>query len=438
MTNVMQIPLSDIDFGTEEELAVLRVLRSRWLSMGEETRCFEQAFADSVGTRHAIAVANGTAALHLAKLSMGIGAGDAVLQPAVNFVAGANMTIAIGAEPVFVDICSLEEPTISPDALRSALTKAAAPRARPIKAVVVMHYGGYPCRMAEIRNICDEYALILIEDACHGVGGTYRSSVDGDRLVGVGEETSGGALKQVTRMLGTIGDIGCFSFYSNKNMATGEGGMVVTDRDDVAEKVRFLRSHGMTSLTWERHKGHAATYDVVEHGFNYRIDDIRAAIGRAQLKKLQRNNARRRELTGLYWQTLTPLSNLGWTLPFKNAYSASTCFSSSSSADSLSAASSTEGRSLPSSHLLAVVAPDRDTRWRCAHALQEAGIQTSLHYPFIPAFSGFRDSNALVADTALETSRAFCSCVMTLPLFPTMTDEQVHTICEILLAAAGG
>lgn len=399
---VMRIALSDIDFGPEEEQAVQRVLKSKWLSMGEETDCFEREFAAAVGAGHAIAVANGTAALHLALLGLDIGQGDTVLQPALNFVAGANMTIALGAEIAFGDICSLDEPTLSPDALRSLLAgDGGALRGRP-KAVVVMHYGGYPCRMAEIEAICEEHGLALIEDACHGVGGSWQSG----------------------RMMGTIGDVGCFSFYSNKNIATGEGGMVVTNRDDVAEKVRSLRSHGMTSLTWDRHKGHAATYDVVGHGFNYRIDEIRAAIGRAQLAKLERNNSRRRELTTLYWERLAPLADLGWTLPFKSAYACSL-------------APANAGRPLPSCHLLPVVAPDRDTRWRCSDALKQVGIQTSLHYPFIPAFSAFGDRTASQDDSALATSRLFCTCVMTLPLFPTMTDEQLGAVCEALLVASG-
>jgi len=315
----MRISLSDIDFGPEEEQAVQRVLRSGWLSMGEETHCFEREFAAAVGAKHAIAVANGTAALHLALLGLDVGPGDAVLQPALNFVAGANMTIAVGAETAFGDICSLDEPTLSPDALRSLLAGDGAALTGQPKAVVVMHYGGYPCRMAEIATICEEHGLALIEDACHGVGGSWQSG----------------------QMMGAIGDVGCFSFYSNKNIATGEGGMVVTNRDDVAEKVRFLRSHGMTSLTWERHKGHAATYDVVGHGFNYRIDEIRAAIGRAQLAKLDRNNARRRELTALYWEKLAPLADSGWLLPFRSAYAGSL-------------AGGDAGSPLPSCHLLAV------------------------------------------------------------------------------------
>lgn len=191
----MKISLSDIDFGIEEEQAVLRVLRGKWLSMGQETEDFEREFAGYMGVKHAVAVSSGTAALHLAMLALGIGPGDAVLQPALNFVAAANMTLAVGAVPVFVDICSLAEPTISPESILDALSTddgvflKSKSHSNPssiihhppstihnsrIAAVVVMHYGGYPCRMDEIAAICRERGLALIEDACHAVGGIYK------------------------------------------------------------------------------------------------------------------------------------------------------------------------------------------------------------------------------------------------------------------------
>lgn len=379
-----RIPLSDVDLGAEEREAVLRVLESRWLSMGAETQTFEQEFAELCGARHALAVSNGTAGLHLALLALGIGPGDAVLQPAVNFVASANMTAAVGATPCFVDICGLDEPAISPEALRAMLDDPAVTNPR---AVIVMHYGGYPCRMGPVREICAELGLALIEDACHAVGG---SLADGERV-------------------GALGDVAAFSFFGNKNLVTAEGGMVTTDRDDVAEQVRVLRSHGMTSLSWDRHRGHAATYDVVAHGYNYRMDDIRSAFGRVQLKKLPASNARRRELTQRYWERIEPLTSRGWTLPFRGADTGDT----------------------PSCHLMVAVAPDADARWRYAEALKEAGIQTSLHYPYIPAFTGFKDKGY---PEAAPLAKEYCARVLTLPLFPTMAEEQVDTVADRLLA----
>src|ERR1019366_3102921 len=160
-----RIPLSDLDFGPEEAAAVQRVLQSKWLSMGPETKAFEEEFAAFIGVKHAVAVSNGTAALHLAFLALGIGSHDQIIQPAVNFVASANMTKALGATPVFADICSLDEPAISPDSISSLLSSISSlPSAPRPKAVVVMHYGGYCCRMAEIRSLCQEHGLALIED----------------------------------------------------------------------------------------------------------------------------------------------------------------------------------------------------------------------------------------------------------------------------------
>ncbi|MFA6564719.1 MAG: DegT/DnrJ/EryC1/StrS family aminotransferase [Verrucomicrobiia bacterium] len=386
------IPLSDLDYGAEEAAAVRRVLEGKWLSMGPETGAFEQEFAAAVGVPHACAVSNGTAALHLAFLALGIGPGDEVIQPAVNFVASANMTKAVGATPIFGEIVGLDEPTLDPAGIERLMTP-------HTKAVVVMHYGGYFCRMTEIREICRKHHLALVEDACHAVGA--KCSL-----------TSGSAAA------GALGDIGCFSFFSNKNLVTGEGGMVTTRRDDLNDRIRNLRSHGMSTLTWDRHRGHAATYDVLAHGYNYRIDDLHSALGREQLKKLERNNRRRRELTALYWQNLASLESLGWTLPFRKL---------STSEFPLSTFSSS------ACHLLPVVAPDADARWRCAEALKSAGIQTSLHYPFIPGFTAFacKESRG-----GLDKSIVFCQRIITLPLFPTMTEAQVQAVCEALIAAA--
>ncbi len=286
------IPLSDLDYDFEEMTAVQRVVASKWLSMGAEVQAFEREFAAMHEARHALAVANASAGLHLAFLALGLGRGDEIIQPALNFVAAANMTRAVGATPIFADIIDLNEPTIDPEHVERLAT------ART-KAVVVMHYGGNLCRVKELAEFCRARGLVLIEDACHAVGARYQR---------LDQRPPHGA------MAGSIGDVSAFSFFSNKNMATGEGGMVVTNRDDVAERVRLLRSHGMNSLTWDRHKGHASSYDVVVNGYNYRLDELHAALGRTQLAKLIRNNERRRRLLEAYRDCLQSLS--GWTLPF--------------------------------------------------------------------------------------------------------------------------
>src|SRR5574341_935605 len=317
-----RIPLSDIDFGPEEEQAVLQVVKSRWLTMGAVTQQFEQEFADYVRAKHAIAVTNATAALHLACLAAGLGPGDEVIVPSLTFVATANAVRYTGATPVFADIESEACLNISACAVEACLT----PRTR---AILVVHYGGYACDMPDILAIAHKHGLAVIEDAAHAIG----SQLEG-------------------RMLGTWGAIGCFSFFSNKNMTTGEGGMLVTDDDDLAGKLRILRSHGMTSLTWDRHKGHAWSYDVVDLGYNYRIDEIRSALGRVQLAKLERNNARRRELTVLYHDLLQELAPEVST-PFKANRGFSAC------------------------HLLPILLPKNRDRAGFMEAMKAQGIQTS-------------------------------------------------------------
>ncbi len=189
--------------------------------------------------------------------------------------------------------------------------------------------------------MAEQHHLPIIEDAAHAPG----ASLDG-------------------KALGVLGDVGCFSFFSNKNLPTGEGGMVVTDRDDLAEKIRLQRSHGMTSLTYDRHKGHAFSYDVVDLGFNYRIDEIRSALGLAQLKKLKWNNEQRKILTHGYWEGLEDIE-LG--LPFK-----------------------TEERGEPAYHIFPVVLPKHVNREDFMTGLRDAGIQSSIHYRPIHTFSYYR------------------------------------------------
>lgn len=373
-----RIPLSDLAYGRSEEKAAIRVLRGRWLSMGPEVEAFEQEFASFVGSEHAVAVASGTAALHLSFLALGLGRGDEIIQPAINFVAAANMTLAAGATPVFADIVGFEEPTLDPDSVRRVMT----PRTR---AVIAMHYGGYPARMDELESICRERHLYLIEDACHAVGAHYRSRI---RL----EE----------RMVGALGDIACFSFFSNKNLAVGEGGMVTTSSEDLARRVARLRSHGMTTLTWDRHRGHANSYDVDVHGYNYRLDEMRAAIGRVQLRKLKQNNRRRNELTAAYRRELNGMP--GWTFAFGDYSGDSSC------------------------HLAVVVAPDRSARDGVVQRLKSAGIQSSLHYPFLPHFTAFRSYRS----AGLDRSIAFAERSVTLPLFPAMKESEVEQICALL------
>jgi dTDP-4-amino-4,6-dideoxygalactose transaminase len=298
----------------------------------------------------------------------------------LNFVAAANVSVAVGARPVFADICSLAEPTIDPAEVERLISSRT-------KAIIVMHYGGNFCRMGELTELCSARGIALIEDACHAIGVPYHD--DQDRWPhGI--------------MAGSIGDISAFSFFANKNLASGEGGMIVTNNADLAERVRLLRSHGMTTLTWDRYKGHAGSYDVVTSGYNYRLDELHAALGRAQLKKLERNNQRRRNLLALYRQRVQSLT--GWSMPFADAIAHS------------------------SGHLMVIVAPTPDIRERAVHTFRECAIQSSMHYPCIADFTEFLGASA----GSLELTRQFTRRAITLPLFPTLHRDRINDIIGIL------
>lgn len=370
-----RVPLADVKLGIEEENAVLEVLRSGWLTMGEVTQAFEQELAAFVGARHAFAVNNATAALHLACMAVGLGAGDEVIAPSLTFVATANAVRYTGAKVVFADIESEDWLCICPQSIEQKITERT-------KAIMIMHYAGFACDMPAILRIAEKYKLPIIEDAAHAIG----ASLEG-------------------KALGTWGDVGCYSFFGNKNMTTAEGGMVVTNDDHLAERVRILRSHGMTTLTWDRFKGHASTYDVVDLGYNYRIDEIRAAIGREQLKKLPAGNARREVLVGRYRQALREQAqSLG--LPFS------------------------EKRGVSSQHIFPVLLPEGVDRESFREAMKRDGIQTSFHYPPVHQFAIYRQDG----EELWMTENVACRQV-TLPLFPGMTEEQQDWVVESVVKA---
>ncbi len=365
-----RVPLADLDYGQEEETAVLNVLRSKWLTMGAITQEFEIQFGKILGVKHAIAVSNATEALHLACLALGIGPGDEVITPSLSFVATSNAVLYTGAEVRFADIIGPGELTIDPEEIARQITT-------KTKAIIVMHYAGYPCRMKEILAVADRYNLAVIEDAAHAPG----ASLSG-------------------RALGSWGAIGCFSFFSNKNLATGEGGMLVTDRDDVAEKVLLMRSHGMTSLTYDRHRGHSYSYDVVDLGYNYRIDEIRSALGLEQLKKLTTNNSLRKTWTERYWQAL---AGLGVGLPFR------------------------EQDGSPSYHILPMLLPSSIDRKTFMDTLRAEGIQTSIHYPPTHLFTYYQSRNG---KTSLPRTEYISKHEVTLPLYPSMGADRVDIVVK--------
>ena len=368
-----KVPLFNTSFDTDDELAMLEAIRSGWVTMGERTLEFEDAFARFIGAEHAIAVSSGTAALHLAAIALGVGPGDEVICPSLTFVAGANSILYTGATPVFADITGDENFNVSPSDIEAKVTQRT-------KAISVTHYAGYPCDMEPILRTAEKHGLSVIEDCAHAPGADYK----GQRC-------------------GTMGDVGCFSFFSNKNMTTAEGGMLTTNNEALAKKFRLLRSHGMTAQTLVRHRGHAFSYDVVDLGFNYRIDEIRSAIGIVQLGRLEEANKKRAALAGLYAERLSGLEGL--TVPF----------------------GSTPHRS--AHHILPVLLGTGVDRSALMEHLKGSGIQSSIHYPPIHRFKYYR-SKLGDSTGALPVTEDVAERELTLPLYPTMGEAAVNYVCQ--------
>jgi len=373
-----RVPLADVAVSADLVSAVEATVRSGWWSMGPRVAEFEDAFAAFCGARFALAVTNGTAALHLALLAVGCSRGDEVVLPSLNFVAAANAVAHTGATPTFCDIVGRSDLNVDPSDVEAAIGPAT-------KAIVVLHYAGFPCDMGALVDVATRRGVILIEDAAHAPGSLWNG-----------------------RSCGTIGDVGCFSFFSNKNLPVGEGGMVVTDDESLAERLRLLRSHGMTTLTWDRHRGHASTYDVVLPGLNYRLDELRAAIGLVQLQQLPDENERRREIAVRYADALRGTAGL-----------------------ELAFAGRLGDRS--SAHHLAVALLGKGvSRDRVRATLAARRIQTSVHYPPIHRFAAYRDG---ASQRALPKTEAVAERLLTLPLFGRMTDEQTDEVVTGLLDA---
>lgn len=335
--------------------------------MGPETAALEQEFAAFLGSSGALAVSNCTAALHLALIACGIRPGDEVILPALSFVATANAVLYMQARPVFADIESLERPHLDPRDVERKLT----PKTR---AVIAMHYAGYPCAMKELAALCRARGIALVEDAAHTAG----SQLDG-------------------QFCGTLGDVGCFSLFGNKNLPAGEGGFLVTRDPAKLEAAKLARSHGMTTLSWDRSRGHASSYDVVALGYNYRMPELSSAVARAQLAKLPAMNARRDAVFARYLRNLSGTPKL--LIPFASAQAPG------------------------SRHLFPIILEAESLRERFAQRMKDAGIQTSLHYPPIPSFSFYGKA------PSPPLTESYSRREVTLPFHPGLSDASVDEIC---------
>ena len=377
------IPLFDVRLTDAEVESVADTLRSGWLTMGPRTKAFEEAFAAQLGVRHGIATSSCTSALHLAYLAAGIGPGDEVIVPAITFVASAAAVRYCGGTPVLADIRGQHDLGIDPDDAEARIT----PRT---KAICAVHYAGYAADVDRLRDICDRHGIALIEDAAHSPSATPPGS---------------------DRKLGTHGLAGCFSFFSNKVFSCGEGGLLATDDDRVAEIARSLRSHAMTSGTWDRHRGHSAGYDVTGLGYNYRLDEPRAALLSARLPGLEDDIAQRRRLVHRYRERLAETPGL--TLPYEN-----------------------RDVDFSSCYVMPVMLDDAELREPLRALMLDRKVQTSVLYPAIHEFSAYADSGA----DGLARSELAARTELTLPLFPGLTEaeqDRVTTALEQGLAELG-
>jgi dTDP-4-amino-4,6-dideoxygalactose transaminase len=328
------LPLADLELSDDDVAAYLEVLEQGWLTMGPRTHAFEAAFAQRFDVEHAVAVSSGTAALHLALLGAGMGEGDEVLVPAMTFVATAAAVRYCGARPVLVESIGPEDLNLDPSHAASLV----GPRTR---AILATHWLGYACDLSGLEQLCRVHGLILIEDCAQSITARY----------------SGG------RLTGTAGAAGCFSFFSKKQLAVGEGGMILTPDETIASRARLLRSHAMTSMTWDRHRGYAESYDIVDIGFNFRLDEPRAALGLSRMTRLDLDVSRRRELVRRYRERLSGLPGLR--IPWS------------------------EDDVERSSHFgFAILLETRDERDRVARELARGGIQTT-RYPALTRLSGW-------------------------------------------------
>ena len=373
-----KVPLFDLNYDSAESEAVQAVINSKWLTMGERTQTFEHKFAGLLDDPSVQCnfVSNCTSALYMSLLSLNLKSDDEVIIPALTFVADINAVKMIGAKAVLADSISLTNWNISTDTIEPLITN-------KTKALIVVHFAGFPCDMDSIVKLCKQHNIFLIEDVAHAPGATYKG-----------------------KKCGTIGDVGCFSFFTNKNLSTGEGGMTSTKDPVLHERLKLLRSHGMSSLTLDRHKGRAITYDVIKSGLNFRSDEIHAALGLVQLEKLTKANEKRKEISDYYRKQLSSIDEIS--IPF-------------SSIDNVK----------PVYHIFPVLLDENIDRIKVIQSLKENGVQSSIHYPSVHQFSAFKHfalNPTPIADTISERE-------LTLPLYPDLTKENVDLVIDSLKLA---
>jgi len=371
--NPIEIPFYVPWITRDDRKATVNALKSRWLTGGPQAKKFEELFADYVGAKHAVAVNSCTAALHLSMRALKIRSGDEIIVPDLTFAATANAPLFCGAKPVFADI---DEKTfnISPNDVLERIT----PRT---KAIIPVHYGGQPCNMKEILEIAEDHKLFVVEDCAHSLGSTY----DGQQM-------------------GTFGIMGCFSFYPTKIITTLEGGMVTTDDEKICKRLRLLREHGMNRTALERESSTTWFYDVVDLGYNYRLPEALAALGIAQLKRINEGIKRRIRAASYYTKQLSKYAEV--ITPY------------------------TAGNRSHIFHLYTIRIqknPRGATRNHVFKRLLDSGIQSSVHYTplhlmsFYKQFLDQKSHNFPVAEKIYDE-------ILSLPLYPTLLKSAMEKV----------
>ena len=355
---------------------VVDTLNSDWLTTGPKTHLFEEEFAKYIGCKYAVAVNSCTAALHISLAALGIGKGDEVITTPYTFVSTVNVILQQGAMPVFVDI-KPDTFNINPDSIREKIND-------KTKAIIPVHFAGQPCEMGKIMKIAKDNNLLVIEDAAHAISAEYEG-----------------------KKIGTIGDATCFSFYPTKNMTTGEGGMVTTDDEELANKCKIWGLHGISKDAWKRYSAEGSWYyEVVCPGYKYNMTDIQASLGLHQLKKLNRFQRKREKIVKAYNEAFKDMEEI--TIPFvkdniKHAWHL---------------------------YVIKIVSEKLEiNRNQFIEALRAENIGTSVHFipvhlhPYYRDTYGFKRGDFPNAEYAFER-------VISLPLFPKMSDKDVKDVID--------
>ncbi|CAB3290128.1 UDP-4-amino-4, 6-dideoxy-N-acetyl-beta-L-altrosamine transaminase [Methanocaldococcus lauensis] len=355
--------------GEEEIKEVIDTLKSDWIAMGPKTLKFEELFREYIGSKFAISVSSCTAGLHLSLVALNIKDGDEVITTPYTFAATGNVIVHQRAKPVFVDI-DKETYNINVEEIEKSITD-------KTKAIIPVHYAGHPCEMDEILKIAKDYDLYVIEDAAHALGAEYKG-----------------------KKIGTLGDTTSFSFYATKNITTGEGGMVTTDREEIAEKIKILRLHGISRDAWKRYSSEGSWYyEIIECGYKYNMTDIQAAIGIHQLKKVEIMRKRREEIAKIYNDEFENISELIIPITKKHVKHAWHLYPLLLDTDKI-----------------------RINRNKFIEELKKQNIGTSVHFiplhlhPFYKRTFGYKKGDFPNAEWVYERE-------ISLPIYPKMTDD---------------